>query len=59
MIKLTGGNSSFEGTLLVCKDGEWGTICDDNWDDLDAQVACRQLQLTSACKGTECDLSEL
>ena len=33
-----------EGTVLVCYDNAYGTVCDDFWDELEARVVCRQLE---------------
>ena len=49
-IQLRGGRMGTEGRVEVCRDGQWGTVCDDSWDRNDASVACRQLELSNFSK---------
>ena len=42
-VRLIGGSGPTEGRVEVCVDQQWGTVCDDFWDNNDASVVCRQL----------------
>ena len=42
-LRLVNGSVPTEGRVEICRNNSYGTICDDQWDVLDARVACRQL----------------
>ena len=42
-VRLVAGSVPREGRVEYCKNGLWGSICRNSWDEKDAQVVCTQL----------------
>ena len=43
IVRLAGSGDDSTGRLELRFAGQWGTVCDDGFDDVDAAVACYML----------------
>ncbi len=50
-VRIAGGGAT--GRLEIFHQGQWGTVCDDNFGTVDANVACRQLGYASGTVRTD------
>ena len=42
-VRLAGSGLPYQGRLEVYYNGAWGTVCDDDFGNVDATVACKSL----------------
>ena len=42
-VRLVESRFTSQGTVEVCYENTWGSVCSDSWDSSDASVVCKQL----------------
>lgn len=47
-MRLADGDAANQGRVEIFYGGQWGTVCDNLWDLLDASVVCRGLGFKNA-----------
>ena len=47
-VRLAQGVYTSQGLVEVYKNGQWGTVCDDGFGQIDADTVCKQLGYTRA-----------
>lgn len=51
-VRLSNGRNSSEGRVEIFYNGQWGTVCDKQWDINDATVVCNSLGYPGAASAT-------